>query len=259
MSAATASLPAATSPAGGPSLARLTRVELRKMLDTRAGLWLTLAVVAITAVVVLVAVYIGDPDDHAFQRLLYVAVQPAGVLLPIAGILLVASEWSQRTALITFTLVPRRSRVLLAKLGASVVLSLAALVVCLVLAAFGTALDASSAPGAWAMPVGLVGQEAVFLATAMITGVGFGAALLSPAPAIVTYFALPLAFTAAGTLALLDGVAGWLDPSRTLDLMSAELMSAGDWARAGTTLALWMAVPLLVGALRVVCGEVRAG
>ena len=40
------------------------------------------------------------------------------MLLPIVGILLVSSEWSQRTALITFTLVPQRMRVMSAKLAA---------------------------------------------------------------------------------------------------------------------------------------------
>ena len=40
------------------------------------------------------------------------------ILLPIIGILLVSSEWSQRTALITFTLVPKRMRVMSAKIAA---------------------------------------------------------------------------------------------------------------------------------------------
>ena len=36
--------------------------------------------------------------DRTFESLLEAAVQPAGILLPIVGILLVSSEWSQRTA-----------------------------------------------------------------------------------------------------------------------------------------------------------------
>ena len=38
-----------------------------------------------------------------------------GILLPVLGILLVTSEWSQRTAMVTFTLEPSRSRVIAAK------------------------------------------------------------------------------------------------------------------------------------------------
>jgi hypothetical protein len=58
--------------------------------------------------------------------------------------LLVSSERSQRTALVTFALVPRRERVVAAKLPAGVVVALGALVVCLAVAAAGTAL---AAPG----------------------------------------------------------------------------------------------------------------
>ena len=38
------------------------------------------------------------------------------LILPVLGILLVTSEWSQRTGLTTFALVPQRERVIVAKL-----------------------------------------------------------------------------------------------------------------------------------------------
>jgi hypothetical protein len=108
-----------------PGLGRLVAVELRKMLNTRAGFWLQVAIVAITVVVVAVRSVVGEAADHTFASVLDVGLQPAAVLLPIVGILLVTSEWSQRTGMITFALVPVRSRVLGAKLVASVVLAVA--------------------------------------------------------------------------------------------------------------------------------------
>lgn len=51
--------------------------------------------------------------------------------MPVVGILLVTSEWSQRTAITTFTLVPQHGRVLTAKLLAALVLSAAAYPFCL--------------------------------------------------------------------------------------------------------------------------------
>ena len=47
------------------------------------------------------------------------------VLLPVLGIMLVTSEWGQRTAMVTFALEPRRPRVILAKLVTGLVLTLA--------------------------------------------------------------------------------------------------------------------------------------
>ncbi len=61
--------------------------------------------------------------------------QMVSVLLPVLGILLVTAEWSQRTALTTFTLVPRRERIIAAKAAAGVALAVAATVVCVAVCA----------------------------------------------------------------------------------------------------------------------------
>jgi ABC-2 type transport system permease protein len=84
-----------------PGLGRLVAVELRKMVNTRAGFWLQLATVALIVVVVIVRSVTGDAADHTFASVLDAGVFPAAVLLPVAGILLVTSEWSQRTGMIT--------------------------------------------------------------------------------------------------------------------------------------------------------------
>ena len=227
------------------------------MTDTRAGFWLQLAVVALTVVVVVAACLFARPEDQTLRSMLAIAVAPASVLLPIVGILLVSSEWSQRTGLTTFALVPRRSRVLAAKLLASVVLSLVALVLCIVVAIAGTAVAAPGIDHTWALPVGLLGQHVASLGTGMISGVALGAALLASAPAIVCQFALPLAWALAGRLAGLDTVVHWLDPTSSLAPMTEHLMDATEWAHAGTTLALWMVLPLVVGLWRIQRGEIR--
>jgi ABC-2 type transport system permease protein len=240
-----------------PGLGRLTVVELRKMTDTRAGFWLQLAVVALTLAVVAVDCLFGHARDQTLREMLAIAVAPASILLPIVGILLVSSEWSQRTGMVTFALVPRRGRVLAAKLLASVVLSLVALVLCIVAAVIGTAIAAPGLEHTWALPVGLLGQHVVSLGTGMISGVALGAALLASAPAIVCQFALPLAWALVGRLAGLDTVVRWLDPTSSLAPMTEHLMDATEWAHAGATLALWMVVPLLIGVWRIQRGEIR--
>jgi hypothetical protein len=208
-----------------PGMGRLTAVELRKMVDTRAGFWLQLAVVALTIVVVVV-------------------------------ILLVSSEWSQRTAPITIALVPQRGRILAAKVAASVVLSLIAFGFCLAAAAIGTAIAAPGIEHTWTLPVGLLGQAALSLVTGVIGGVAFGAAFLSSAPAIVLSFALPIGWAAIGSISIFEGAARWLDGSRSLSPLTEHLMSSTEWARAGTTLALWMALPLAIGLWRILRDEV---
>jgi len=239
-----------------PGMGRLTAVELRKMVDTRAGFWLQLAVVTLTVAVVVVVGIVGHAQDHTLRKMLSAALAPASILLPIVGILLVSSEWSQRTAPITVVLVPNRARVLAAKVAASVVLSVVAFVFCLAVAAIGTAITAPGIEHTWSLPAGLLGQSALSLATGMIGGVAFGAALLSSAPAIVLSFALPIALGALGSIPVFEGAARWLDGGRSLTPLTEHLMSSTEWARAGTTLALWMVLPLAIGLWRILRNEV---
>lgn len=256
MSAVTIDRPVAA-PATRPSLTRLTAVELRKMVDTRAGFWLQLAVLALSAVFAVIRVATGHAPDHTLHSVLESAVAPAVILLPIVGILLVSSEWSQRTSLITFALVPQRSRVLGAKLAASVVLSLAALAACVGIAAVATAIASPGVAGTWSLSLGLLVQVTIYLVTAMIGGVAFGALFLSSAPAIVVSFALPLALAAIGSLSFMSGAGKWIDGSQSLDPLTHHLMSPTEWARAGVTLLLWTALPLLAGGWRILRSEVR--
>jgi ABC-2 type transport system permease protein len=239
-----------------PGLGRLTFVELRKMVDTRAGFWLQLATVGLSIVVVVIICAVGKAQDQTFRALLEAAIAPAGVLLPIMGILLVSSEFSQRTAPITFALVPRRMRVLTAKVLAGVMLSLIGLALALPIAAVGTLVSAPDVPHVWTLPAGLLGQMELSLATGVIGGVAFGAALLSSAPAIVLSFVLPIGWAAIAAIPGLDGVARWLDSTRSLAPMTNHLMDASEWAHAGTTLALWMVLPLVIGAWRIAHREI---
>jgi ABC-2 type transport system permease protein len=234
-----------------PGLDRLTAVELRKMVDTRAGFWLQVAMVALTVVVVVVRLLVGDAADHTFQSVLDAGLQPAAILLPVLGILLVTSEWTQRTGLITFALVPVRSRVLGAKLIASLLAAVAMLVMSVAIIAAGVLVASPGVDGAWSDAAALIAQSAVYLTTGMVVGVAFGAMLLASAPAIVLRFALPTAWMAIVSLPLFSGVAPWVDNARAVGQMTAEVLSATQWAHVGTALALWMLLPLAVGTWRI--------
>jgi ABC-type transport system involved in multi-copper enzyme maturation permease subunit len=234
-----------------PGLARLTKVELRKMVDTRSGFWLLLAVAGLTLLaVVITALAAAHEDQKTFAHILSNGLQPAGILLPVVGILLVSSEWSQRTALVSFALVPDRPRVLGAKLLAGFVLALAATAVGLALAVLGTAIASSSAPHHWSLPLGLLLQDVFYVVTAMVVGISFGAALQSSAPAIVLYFALPVAFAALGSIHALSGVVDWINTAEALEPLTTEVMSGHQWAQGLVALALWIGVPLSIGLWR---------
>src|SRR5689334_14659169 len=121
---------------------RLVRVELRKMADTRAGRWLLISIAALTVLVLIIqmAVVLGQDLHPRFLDFLQGMNTPMGILLPVLGVLSVTSEWSQRTAMVTFTLEPSRVRVVAAKVVSLLVISVLALAVGLLLGALANVL-----------------------------------------------------------------------------------------------------------------------
>jgi ABC-2 type transport system permease protein len=240
-----------------PSFARLVAVELRKMVDTRAGFWLQILTLLLMGGLVAISVAFGEDVDSRFQDMFWSALWPASMLLPIMGILLVTSEWSQRTSLITFALVPRRARVIAAKFGAGLALAIAAVAVSLAMAVVGTLVAAPGVDGTWSLPPEMLGQAAVYVSAAMVMGFAFGMVLLVPAPAIVLYFGLPLVWASLASISALQGVGRWLDSTESLAPMAEHPMNAAEWAHVGTTMALWVGLPLLVGLWRIARKEVQ--
>ncbi len=228
---------------------KLTVVELRKVADTRAGAWL-LAIVGLLAVAVVVIVAIaGDATDLTFAGLLAPTVLPGAILLPVLGILSVTSEWSQRTALTTFALVPRRSRTAVAKLLAALVLALLSISACIAAAAVANLF--AGGDGSWHIPAFYLGRVALYQVLYVLLGLAFGMLLMSPSLAIVLYFVLPTAWSILGSLiSALRTTSEWLDLSVTAGLLLENEMTGRSWARLGASVALWVLTPMIVGLIR---------
>jgi ABC-2 type transport system permease protein len=143
-----------------------------------------------------------------------------------------------------------------AKLGAGVALAMAALILSLTVAIVGTVIADPGVEGTWSLPPEMLGQAALYASATMIIGLAFGSALLSSAPAIVLYFVLPFSWTMLASIPKIEGVARWLDAGRSLGPMSEHVLSASEWARAGTTLTVWMLLPLVIGAWRISRNEI---
>ncbi|MCZ2828913.1 hypothetical protein O2W14_08725 [Modestobacter sp. VKM Ac-2986] len=247
-----------TGPVTAPSLLRLTRVELRKSCDTRAGRWL-LAVIALAAVATVALALFTGHDPLSLSDHLEFAQLATSLLLPVLGILLVTSEWSQRTAMTTFTLVPRRSRVLTAKVLAASVLALLGVAATLVTSAVAVVLTPVVTDGAqdWSLGAAELGQVVLLQLVYVLSGVAFGMLLLSSPLAIVLYFVLPTVFTIlVSTVGALDWVADWLD----LTTASAPVFDGGldaqGWLQLATATALWLGLPMALGWLRVHRAEI---
>ncbi|MBB3675278.1 ABC transporter permease [Modestobacter versicolor] len=241
-----------------PSLPTLVRVELRKSYDTRAGKWLLVTIGLAALAVVAISLFVEDapktfPDYFSFTQL------PVAILLPVLGILLVTSEWSQRTAMTTFTLVPRRSRVLTAKvLAASVlgVLGVLATVAATVLATVLTPVVTDQAMD-WSLSGAQAGQVLLVQVLFVLSGVAFGMLLLSSPLAIVLYFVLPTVFTIVVNLvSALDWVRDWLDLGTTSQPMFEGELDGQGWVQLATSAVVWIVLPMAIGWVRIQRSEI---
>ena len=249
---------------GTVPLGRLVGVELRKMFDTRAGAWL-LAGIGLTALLASAAVVAWAPDAQITFATFGTALGvPMTVLLPIIAILSVTSEWSQRSGLTTFTLAPRRGRVLLAKgLGVAVV-GVSGTLLAFGIGALGNLVGATivGVDPVWDMSSGEFVR--ILLAMNLSVAVGFmlGLVFRSSAAAIVGYFVY--AFVLPTLSQLLAAFQEWfrdLQPWVDFNVASSRLYDAAptgeQWAQLGVTALLWLALPLLLGTVVALRSEVK--
>ena len=95
----------------------LLRTEIRRALDTRASAWL-LSIVALLSTVALVLTEQVRPSLEAFVT---APGAPLAALLPVVTVITACSDRGHRAHLVTYALVPRRSRILAARAAAVVI------------------------------------------------------------------------------------------------------------------------------------------
>lgn len=234
----------------------LFRAECRKATDTRAARWLLAA--AVLLALAAQAVPLAFPHDVTQDRASFLTWAALGLsrLLPIALMLTMTAEWSQRTALTTFTLEPRRGRVLAAKLLAGLALSVVGGCLAFGIAQAGLALalaEGRHAAVGWSWPE--LAGFAAFVVLTSATGIAIGSALHNTAAAIVTYFAL----AALSSLLLIPAVqqpGSWVDTGQTFGWVLT-----GQWSDHGSQIAssaaIWIALPLAIGTVRTIRREIH--
>jgi hypothetical protein len=223
----------------------LVEVEFRKMLDTRAGL--ALAVATLVASVVVVCSDLARPGRHpvVVRALIQDAAMPPTVFLPVLAVLAVTAEWSQRTAVVTFTLSPWRNRVLAAKAGAALVLgALVTGAVVLLAGAVGAAAAVLTGHVDYSRTGEAVGAAFAGDGIAMLMGVACGALVGSIPAALAVYYLLPAVWS--GLLAGRGGWTDWVDITGAIARVS-HLRLAGAVPQTAVAVAVWVVLPAVAG------------
>lgn len=245
-------------------MTRIVGVELRKMFDTRSGFWLMMSVV-IAAVLATGATLLFAPHDEISYGSFAGAIGvPMTIILPMIAILSVTSEWSQRSGLTTFTLVPHRGRVIGAKVVSTLLVGVVSISIAFAVGALGNVVGSAllGIDMTWDISSGNV--LTIFLGDAlgMLMGFTLGVLIRNSAGAIVGYFVYALVLPAA-----LEALAayqdwfhqhrGWLDFNFASSMLYDGGLSGTEWAQIGVSGLFWLALPLAIGLRLVLRTEVK--
>lgn len=245
-------------------LSRVMGVELRKMFDTRSGFWL-MASVAILSVLATSSVILFAPDSELTYEAFASAIGfPMAVILPMIAVLSVTSEWSQRSGLTTFTLVPHRQRVIGAKLIVAIAIGVVSMVLAGAIGAVGNVLGTAITGTETIWNVSVTEFAYIILANVLGMLIGFmlGVVIRNSPGAIVAYFVYSFVLTTlsmllASTQQWFADIQGWVDFNFAQGALFEGEMSGEAWAQLAVSGSFWLVIPLAIGLGLVMRSEVK--
>jgi hypothetical protein len=248
----------------GVPLTRLVKVELRKMFNTRSGFWLMMSIAIIAAIATVSIILFADGDDLSFGLFAQGIGIPMAIILPVIAILSVTSEWSQRTGLITFTLVPHRASIIGAKAIASILIGIAGMLIAYAIGALGNVVGSAIAgvDPVWDSSVGDLLLIILANVLGLLIGFMLGVLIRNSAGAIVGYFVY--SFVAPSILGFLAYSQDWFEDLQPwIDFNDAMLPlfdggpSGEEWAQIGVSGIIWLVIPMGIGIWSVLRSEVK--
>ena len=246
-------------------ITRLVKVELRKMFNTRSGFWMLISIGVLSPISAGSLLVFGLNSDVTYQNFASAIGLPMSVILPMIAILAVTSEWSQRSGLTTFTLVPSRGHVIGAKAIATLLVGLGSMAVTFAVGALGNVAGSALAgvDTVWDISLSMAPQMVLGDLVGMAIGFTLGVVLRNSAAAIVGYFVV--SFVMPGILVLLAQVRSWFEDlqpwidwnTTQVVLFDGATNTGKEWAMLGSTTMIWIVIPLVVGLLALRRSEVK--
>lgn len=248
-----------------PSFLRQVLVELRKMVNTISGtvlLALTVVLVlGVTAIQIGFTALMPELGASPWGALLTSTTGAAALLLPVVGIMSVTSEWSQRTLLTTFTLEPRRLRIIAAKMTAGVVIALGSVALSLLVTVIATPIGYAivDQPSTWESNAHQIIGSIVMQVLAVLAGMALALLILNTPAAICAYvacaFVFPMVLSLLSLWEPMANIAPWLNFNGAQSALTSP-MDAEAWGHLLVSGSIWFILPMVLGCIRVHRSEV---
>lgn len=245
-------------------MSRIVAVELRKSFDTRSGWWLMASIAILSVIATAATILFASDGDLTYDNFAAAIGIPMAVILPVIAVLSVTSEWSQRTGLTTFTLVPHRGRVIGAKLIVTLAVGVVSMLLAAAIGAVGNVIGAAinGTDTVWNVSLTELTYIIIGNVLGMLVGFMLGVLLRSSPGAIVGYFVYgfvlpPLSMLLAVNQEWFEKAQPWVDFNYAQGNLFNGTMSGEQWAQLGVTSVFWLAIPMAIGLWTVLRSEVK--
>lgn len=231
-------------------LSSIVKAEARKATDTQVA-----KTIIVTTAFLTLAMFIASIlrfENNSSWTDPFVAISsPASTLLAIIFILLICEEWTRGTALVTYTFVPQRNKVILAKLIILFVFFLGTIIALYTFSAIASIIASGihSYSIFWSEPIYSVVLLALPLLVNMLFGFSMAMATQETTIALGLYFVLPPITVIASQLPVIGSYSKWfsLEHSSSLFIAGATGVSAAHYI---CSILIWIVVPCIIGIFR---------
>ena len=243
---------------------RIVAVELRKSFDTRAGFWLLVSVAGVSLLTTGAVIAWGPDEDFTYATFTTTIAFPMSVILPIIAALAVTAEWTQRSGLTTFTIVPHRSRIMAAKAIGLALVAVPATALAFIVGAGGNVIASwiSGNDTVWDQDLVSVPYVLLSLTLTLAMGLVCGTLIRNSAGAIVAFFIFsfvipPLLGLLAMTQDWFHDLQPWVDLDYQLTALLRGSFDTEQWSQLVATTGIWLILPAVVGMWALVRSEVK--
>lgn len=223
---------------------RVLQAEARKAVDTRPMIILHVLSLGSIVAIALGMRYLNlqfGGGEIGWQTFGIYSMSLSIYFLAVISTLIVTSEWSAKTGLVTYSLEPRRYRVIAAKFLVATAISLLSLAFAYLVGifSFGVAGPAFS--------LERLGYDVTNIMALVAMAFAFALLLRNAAATIVIFFVMPIVINsltfAGGTL---GKIVPWLDLAGSLDTIFVEV-TASTVGHAVVATSVWIVIPMVLG------------
>lgn len=228
-------------------LSNVVKAEARKLIDTQVAKTIIITTFVLTLAMFIISIFRFKNAGSWTDPFTSIS-SPSSTILPIIFILLICEEWTRGTALVTYTFVPQRNKVILAKFTILLVTFLGTILTLYALSAISSIIASGiySYSFSWSVDIYSIVKQVLPLLINMLLGFSMAMVAQEITIALGLYFIIPPITVLATQLPVIGSYLKWisLEHSSSIFIAGATGVSGMEYV---CSILTWIVVPSIIG------------